>query len=99
MNDVMLLTLALLAGLLLGAMYFIGLWWTVQKGLASTCPAQWFIVSLLLRLALVLTGFYFVAGDDWRKLLACLCGIVIARALVIRATGRLSIKGAGHASQ
>jgi len=86
MNDMLLLALAALVGMLLGAMYFGGLWWTVKKGLASSRPAQWFIVSLLLRLGFTLLGFYFVAGDDWKKLLACLLGFVLARVIVIRLT-------------
>src|SRR5512135_370678 len=97
MSDLLLLVLAALAGMLLGAMYFGGLWWTVKKGLASPRPAQWFIVSLLLRLGLALLGFYFVAGDDWKKLLACLLGFVIARVIVIRLTGTPVAEGASHA--
>ncbi len=98
MSEGMALTLALLAGLLLGAVYFVGLWWTVQRGLASARPAQWFILSLLLRLGIVLAGFYFVAGDDWQRLLACLAGLIVARVIVIRRTGKSSAKGVGHAS-
>ncbi len=86
MSDVLPLALVALAGMLLGAMYFGGLWWTVKKGLPSPRPAQWFIVSLLLRLGFTLLGFYFVAGDDWKKLLACLLGFIIARVIVIRLT-------------
>lgn len=91
------LTLALLAGMLLGAIFFGGLWWTVKKGLSSPRPAQWFIVSLLLRIGLMLPGFYFVAGDDWKKLLACLLGFIIARILIIRLTEIPVAKGASHA--
>ena len=32
MSDILALALALLAGALLGAFFFGGLWWTVQKG-------------------------------------------------------------------
>ena len=87
MNDMMLLAAAPLAGMLLGMMYFGGLWWTVRKGLASPKPAQWFIVSLVVRLGLTLTGFYLVASADWKRLLACLLGFIVARAIVIRLTG------------
>ena len=97
MNEGTQLTLVLFAGMLLGTMFFVGLWWTVKKGLASPKPAQWFIVSLLLRVAFTLLGFYFVAGDDWKRLLACLLGFVIARIIVIRLTDAPVAKGAGHA--
>lgn len=97
MSELMQLTLALLAGMLLGAMYFGGLWWTVRKGLASPRPAQWFIFSLLLRLGLTLSGFYLVAGNDWKKLLACLLGFIIARIIVIRLTEMPIAKETNHA--
>ena len=38
MSDILALTLALLAGVLLGAFFFGGLWWTVQKGVTSETP-------------------------------------------------------------
>jgi len=37
-----LLILALAAGLVLGAIFFGGLWWTVRKGVSSKYPALWF---------------------------------------------------------
>jgi len=97
MSDMLLLALTALAGMLLGAVYFGGLWWTVKKGLTSPRPAQWFIVSLLVRLGFTLPGFYFLAGDDWKKLLACLLGFVIARVIVIRLTEMPIAEGASHA--
>lgn len=86
MNDIVMMAYALSSGLVLGIVFFGGLWWTVSKGLNARQPALWFIVSLLLRLAVTLAGFYFVAGSDWRRLLVCLAGFVIARQIVTRAT-------------
>lgn len=82
------LLLAMIFGVVLGTLYFGGLWWTVKKAVCAMRPASWFIVSLLLRLGITLSGFYFVAGDDWKKLLACLLGFIAARAIVIRLTGK-----------
>ena len=96
MNDLPALALAWLAGLLLGAVFFGGLWWTVRKGVASARPAVWFLVSLLLRLSLVTAGFYFVGQGDWRRLAACLVGFVIVRILVTRFSA-MSAKEASHA--
>ncbi len=97
MNELTQAVLALLAGMLLGAAFFGGLWWTVKKGLASPRPAQWFIGSLLLRTALVLAGFYFVAGGDWKRMLACLLGFIVARVIVTRLTATPMAKETGHA--
>jgi F1F0 ATPase subunit 2 len=87
MTETLTLVLAWVAGGALGAMFFGGLWWTVQKTLSSTQPAVWFFGSLLLRMSLALAGFYFVAGGHWQQLLACLLGFVIARLIVTRLTG------------
>jgi F1F0 ATPase subunit 2 len=86
MNEYFTLTLALCAGALLGAVFFGGLWWTVRQGVSSTHPAPWFLGSSILRIGIVVAGFYFVAGGHWVRLLACLLGFMIARFVVIRVT-------------
>ena len=88
MTETLPLALAWVAGGAIGAMFFGGLWWTVQKALSSTRPAFWFFGSLLLRMTLALAGFYFVASGNWQRLLACLLGFLIARLIVTRLTGR-----------
>jgi F1F0 ATPase subunit 2 len=105
MDELLILFLALMAGVLLGAMFFGGLWWTVQKGISSKQPAIWFSGSLLLRMSIVLAGFYFVSGGHWERLLMCLLGFVIARFIVTRLTGppvehhKDPAKEVGHASE
>ncbi len=73
---------ALAAGVLLGAGFFGGLWWTVRKGLSSTHPALWFLGSQLLRTSITVTGFFFVASGHWERLLVCLLGFIMARHIV-----------------
>ena len=103
MNETLILILSWIAGLVLGAIFFGGLWWTVRKGISSPWPATWFLGSLLLRTAIALAGFYFVARNHWQSLVACLVGFVIARAVVIwltRTPAKIAshpIKEAGHA--
>lgn len=82
MDDAASLVLALATGVLLGVIFFGGLWWTIRKGLAPDHAALWFLASLLLRTSVVLAGFYLVAADSWRTLLACLVGFVTARLVV-----------------
>jgi F1F0 ATPase subunit 2 len=86
MNETLTLVFAWLAGGLLGAIFFGGLWWTVGKGVSSKRPAFWFFGSLLLRTSIVLVGFYFVANGDWQRLLPCLVGFVMAQLVVTRLT-------------
>ncbi|KAF2406648.1 ATP synthase subunit I [Pseudomonas antarctica] len=80
---------ALLAGGVLGAIFFGGLWWTVRRGASSPTPARWFLGSLLLRTAIVLLGFYAVGAAQPARLGLCMLGFLLARALVMRVT-RLS---------
>jgi len=86
MNNFLILALALVAGLLLGAIFFGGLWWTVRKGVSAKQPALWFLISVLTRMGIVLAGFYFVGHGDWRRLASCLLGFIVARFAVMRLT-------------
>ena len=86
MNETLGLAMALVTGLLLGAIFFGGLWWTVRKGFSSRQPALWFFGSLMLRTSVALAGFYFVARGHWESLLVCLLAFVIARVIVTRLT-------------
>lgn len=86
MNDILSLVFSLIAGFLLGAIFFGGLWWTVQKGLSSRRPAFWFFGSLLLRTSTSIAGFYFASGGHWERLLVCLFGFFIMRQVVVRLT-------------
>jgi F1F0 ATPase subunit 2 len=97
MNEAMPLALSLGAGLLLGAMFFGGLWWTVQRGLASSRPALWFGGSLLLRTGIALGGFYFVAAGSLGRMIVCLLGFIVARLIVTRLTAIPENPEAGHA--
>jgi len=73
-------------GLLLGAFFFGGLWWTVRRGLSAQQPALWFFPSLLLRMGAAVTVFFCLGRDDWRRWLLCLLGFLIARSLIRRLT-------------
>ena len=59
MNEVLVLATALAAGLLLGAFFFGGLWWTVRRGVSSPRPALWFFGSMLLRMSVDPVGILF----------------------------------------
>jgi F1F0 ATPase subunit 2 len=84
MSDILALGMALLAGALLGAFFFGGLWWTVQRGVASDLPGLWFLVSLLLRTGIVLGGIYLVSQGHWSRAVTCLFGFLIARTIVMK---------------
>jgi F1F0 ATPase subunit 2 len=84
MNEALILAGSLLAGILLGTFFFGGLWWTIRMGPPSEWSGLIFAGSLLIRMAIAVTGFYLVSHGDWRKLLACLAGFLLARIAVTR---------------
>ena len=87
MNEFLFLAVPLATGLVLGALFFGGLWWTVGRALSSPQPALWFLASKLLRTAVVLGGFYEVGGGRWERWLLCLAGFVLSRLLISGPTG------------
>ena len=86
MSDIGPIIEALAIGIFLGALFFGGLWWTVHRGLTAANPALWFGVSALTRMAIILSGLYYVTRAGWPSLLACLCGLLIARVATTRLT-------------
>lgn len=90
MNEILLFIPAFVTGILLGVIFFGGLWWTIQKGLTSPSPALWFIGSLLIRTSITVTGFYLIAAGSWQKLLACLSGFLIIRLVMTRSNRLLT---------
>lgn len=80
------LGLPLGAGVVLGAVFFGGLWWTVRRAVSSRWVVPWFFASMLLRTVLVVAGLYWACGGDWRRWLAGLLGFTLARLVVTRLT-------------
>lgn len=102
MIDLLQLGLAMLEGAMLGAIFFGGLWWTVRKTVTARNPVVWFFGSMMLRMCIVLSGFYFVLGDSWLDLLAALLGFIAARLVIVRLTREMLQadamgKGVSHA--
>jgi F1F0 ATPase subunit 2 len=80
---------AICAGILLGGLYFGGLWWTVGRMPRVRNPLNLYFSSLIVRLALVLAAFYGVLSySGWPQLVAALVGFVAARLLLICLIGR-----------
>jgi len=84
MNEVMYFLLAFITGLVLGALFFGSLWFTVKKAMNAKMPALWIIGSFVFRITITLAGFYFVALGSWQRLAICTLGFVGARMIVMR---------------
>ncbi len=84
MNEILWNLLAVAAGGVLGLLFFGGLWWTLQRALASPRPALWFGASALLRIATATAGFVVISAGLWQRMLLSLIGFWVARWLVQR---------------
>jgi F1F0 ATPase subunit 2 len=80
------LILAIFMGIMLGVIFYGGLWWTVRRIVSSRKAGVWLIGSFLLRAMVAIGGFLFVARGDWRGILACFIGFLVARIGVTRLT-------------
>lgn len=84
MNIGILLLTGFLGGMLAVA-YLAILWWTVQRLPRQDRVGVSFLLSLLARLALVITGFYLILqGGHWDRLLAALGGFMIVKFIWLR---------------
>jgi F1F0 ATPase subunit 2 len=90
LSDIELLCTSLAAGMLLGMIFFGGLWWTVQRGVSARRPVLWFSGSLLLRISISMAGFYALSASGWQAPLLGVLGFIIARAAVTRLSARVN---------
>ena len=75
----------LISGSALGLFFFVGLWFTVKQTMLSNKPHLWFILSFVLRITLLLMGFFFISkSGHWQHLACALIGFVITRSILIR---------------
>jgi len=85
MNEVLSYALALMAGFVLGYIFFGGLWLTVRRLPKMKHPMLWTFISLILRMGLAVTGFILIArGGRWIHLLVCLAGFITVRFILTR---------------
>ena len=85
LDTTMLLTLiaAFTAGLALGAVYFTALLHTLQQLPSAKSPVRLLLGSLILRMAVVMAGFYFIMGTGhWERLAAAMLGFIIIRKIL-----------------
>jgi F1F0 ATPase subunit 2 len=71
----------------LGIFYFAGLWLTVRKLPTARRPFWMGFLGFCGRLAVVLTGFYFLMGGRWERLIVSLVAFVAVRTVLVRIWG------------
>ncbi len=78
------LLLPLGLGLILGGLYFAGLWWTITWLPRSRRPAFTLAASFFIRAALLVAGIVWLTGGQPVRVVAALVGFWISRQLSMR---------------
>ena len=78
---------AFAAGLLLGVVYFGGLWWTVRRLPTWERPALAFLVSFAVRMGVALVGLLLMARAGVAYLITGLVAMVWVRVVLTRRYG------------
>jgi F1F0 ATPase subunit 2 len=84
MVDVLHLSIAFAAGMVLGLFHFGTLWLTVRQVPKARRPELLTLGSFLARTGVSVLGFYLVMGGHWERLLVCLFGFILMRIFLVR---------------
>ncbi len=82
MNEMLYMLLVLIGGIILGTIFFGGLWLTVKRAMSSKIPGLLFMSSFFFRTGIALIGFYTLASGSWKRMLTCVLGFIVGRLLI-----------------
>lgn len=85
MINVFELAIAVVGGLLLGVVFYGGLWVTVSRLDTVRNPALWMLASLIVRMAVALGGlFILIRMGGWVAAMIALAAMLLVRAILKR---------------
>lgn len=70
-------------GVVLGLVFFGGLYWSVNKLPTVKNPALLMMGSMVARMAILLVGLYFLMAGDIKNLLAAVVGVMVIKFVMI----------------
>lgn len=71
--------LAFAGGIILGLLFFGGLYLTIQKLESVKNPALIMMLSFVVRMGILLFAFYFIAKSGYKEVLFALAGVILTR--------------------
>jgi len=92
MSEILYMILAFIAGMALGMFFFGGLRFTVKKAITAKIPAIWIFGSFILRVSVVMLGFYYISPGGWQSLIVSVLGFIVARFVVTHLTKSIDKK-------
>lgn len=78
---------AFLIGIAMGFIFFGGLYFTVQRIATLKHPEFFMLLSLLIRLGILLGGFFVIKDGGIKNLLTAMAGVLVARFILIKKLG------------
>ena len=96
------LLISFIVGAAIGGVYFAGLWETIRRLPDVENPVRRMALSYALRMALALSGFYFVMQGEWERLAAAMVGFLLMRGWLLRRLGKTNntfMKGMPYGSR
>lgn len=72
-----------IGGIILGLIFFGGLYYTTQKLSSVKRPALVVITSILLRMIILIGGLYYLFSGDIIRLLIAIIGVFISKYIII----------------
>lgn len=81
---------AFFGGMVLGLIFFGGLYWSVQRIGRVKNPGPLMLISGVVRMAVLLLGLYFLGSNDISRFLAVLAGVVVVKFMLIVWVGQKS---------
>lgn len=83
-------TSAAAGGVVLGLIYFVGLWITVKKAQSIRRPYLFLMGSFFIRTVFVLAGFYLLLLYNWTYLVTAMLAFIVTRQWVLQQKGKPS---------
>jgi len=78
------LALSALAGIILGILYFGGLWLTINKMRTMKSPGIFLTASFIMRTVVVIGGFYLISDGKLERLAVAMLAFFVTRFVFIR---------------
>lgn len=72
-----------LFGILIGIVYFGGLYYSTQKFKDVKSPSLFMILSFIIRMAILIAGFYYLSKTGYKNVLIALIGVILVRFIMI----------------
>jgi F1F0 ATPase subunit 2 len=90
-SDLPFLLVSIVAGFVLGLLYFWTLWLTAQRLPTSKQPAMLMFGSYFGRTFVLLGSFYLLMDGSWLRLILMLLGFIAARMIMVRRKGQVTV--------